>query len=344
MQRRIREYGIRIGRFPTGPRNKISDVPGVRVGHATLRDAQHQTGVTVILPAMDNLFRRKMVASAFVLNGFGKSQGLVQIGELGTLETPIALTNTLNVGKVWDALAEYMARRCREDGVEMHSLNPVVGECNDASFNRICDRPVTMEHVLSAIETAAEDFEEGAVGAGTGTICFGLKGGIGSASRVIEIAGTAYTLGILVQSNHGRMQNLLIGGRPVGEEIENKLKAPSQTCDQGSIMMIVGTDLPLSSRQLGRILRRCAAGLARSGSYYGHGSGDVVIGFSTANRIPMDGMHQVRTLKMISENTLELAFEACAEATEEAVLNSMVCAEGAVTLSGKQIHSLKEFL
>ena len=343
-QKRIRDYGIAVGHLKTGPRNKITDVAGVRVGHCTLTDPNHRTGVTVIEPCTDNIFSRKMIAACHVINGFGKSAGLVQISELGTLESPIALTNTLNVGSVWDAVAAEMDRRCRQDHVEMHSLNPVVGECNDAAFNRITDRPVREAHVLQAMACASEDFEEGAVGAGAGTTCFGLKGGIGSASRRIEIAGGAYTLGVLVQSNHGTLRNLTISGRPVGLEIEKKLADISAECDKGSIMMVVGTDLPVTSRQLGRILRRCAAGLARSGSYYGHGSGDVVLGFTTANRLPYQGMPRLWPMEVLSENALEGAFEACAEATEEAVLNSLVCAEGAVTLSGKQIHSLKEFL
>ena len=178
-QKRIEDYGIRIGTLPRGPLNKITDVRGVRVGHATIQSALYQTGCTVILPSEQNVFTHKLIAASFVHNGYGKTCGTVQIDELGTLETPIALTNTLNVGLVADALVEYTVNRCREDGVHAASVNPVVGECNDASMNTIIDRPVKKQHVMEAIASAAADFEEGNVGAGTGTGCYGFKGGIG---------------------------------------------------------------------------------------------------------------------------------------------------------------------
>ena len=346
MQKRIADYGVSVGTMPRGRLNKITDVPGVRVGHATIDDPAHHTGVTVIMPCEDNMFRSKLTAASFVLNGFGKTQGLVQIDELGTLETPIALTNTLNVGKVHDALAGYMAQRCAEDKVEMHSINPVVGECNDASLNRIADRPVEAQHVMQAIETACEDFEEGCVGAGAGTICHGLKGGIGSASRVIEIAGKAYTLGILVQSNYGTLEELHVMERPLGREIIAKRNAQpaAEPNDRGSIMMIAATDLPVSDRQLRRILKRCAVGLARNGSYFGHGSGDVMIGFTTANRVPHGGMHRVIAQEILTEHTLEFAFRAAAEATQEAVLNSMTAARTMTALDGKVYESITNYL
>ena len=204
-KKRIADYGIQIGCMKKGGLNKITDVPGVRVGHATLCDEHHHTGVTVILPCEDNMFAQKLTAASFVLNGFGKTQGLVQIDELGTLETPIALTNTLNVGLVHDALVGVMAERCKADHVAMHSINPVVGECNDAQLNDIVDRPVHEEHVRVAIESACVDFDEGDVGAGAGTVCHGLKGGIGSASRIIEIAA-------LYNRRAGAEQSRLPGG------------------------------------------------------------------------------------------------------------------------------------
>ncbi len=343
---RIADYGVQVGSLPRGARNRITDVPGVRVGHATIHDERHHTGVTVILPCADNMFRSKLTAASFVLNGFGKTQGLVQIDELGTLETPIALTNTLNVGKVHDALVGYMAARCEEDGVEMRSINPVVGECNDASFNEITDRPVEAAHVLRAIETAGEDFEEGCVGAGAGTVCHGLKGGIGSASRVLEIAGGCYTLGVLVQSNHGTLEELHVMERPLGREIIQRRKAlPAQEPnDRGSIMMVLATNLPVSDRQLRRILKRCAVGLARNGSYFGHGSGDVMIGFTTANRVPHGGMHRVIAQQVLTEHTLEFAFRAAAEATQEAVLNSLTAAVEMTALNGKVYESITKYL
>lgn len=343
---RIADYGVQVGSLPRGARNKITDVPGVRVGHATIHDERHHTGVTVILPCADNMFKSKLTAASFVLNGFGKTQGLVQIDELGTLETPIALTNTLNVGKVHDALVGYMAARCEEDRIEMCSINPVVGECNDAALNAITDRPVEERHVLQAIETAGEDFEEGCVGAGAGTVCHGLKGGIGSASRVLEIAGGRYTLGVLVQSNHGVLEELHVMERPLGREIIAKRSAqPAQEPnDRGSIMMVLATDLPVSDRQLRRILKRCAVGLARNGSYFGHGSGDVMIGFTTANRVPHGGMHRVLTQQVLTEHTLEYAFRAAAEATQEAVLNSLTAAVETTGLNGRVYESITKYL
>lgn len=215
-RKRLSDYGIRVGCMPTGPLDKITDVPGVTVGHATVRDARHHTGVTVIMPCEDNMFAKKLTAASFVLNGFGKTAGLVQVDELGTLETPIALTNTLNVGLVHDALVTVMAERCAADHVAMHSINPVVGECNDSQLNAIVDRPIHEAHVREAIAGACRDFDEGDVGAGAGTVCHGLKGGIGSASRQIEIAGKTYTLGVLVQSNHGCLEELTVCNRPSG--------------------------------------------------------------------------------------------------------------------------------
>ena len=343
---RISDYGVQVGSLPRGARNKITDVPGVRVGHATIHDERHHTGVTVILPCEDNVFKNKLTAASFVLNGFGKTQGLVQVDELGTLETPIALTNTLNVGKVHDAIVTYMAKRCEEDRVPMASINPVVGECNDAALNAIVDRPVEREHVMQAIESACEEFEEGCVGAGAGTVCHGLKGGIGSASRVLEIAGGRYTLGVLVQSNYGTLEELHVMERPLGREILEKRAqlAEAEPNDRGSIMMVVATDLPVSDRQLRRILKRCAVGLARNGSYFGHGSGDVMIGFTTANRMPHGGMHRVLTHQVITEYSLEMAFRAAAEATQEAVLNSMTAAVEMTALDGKVYESITKYL
>ena len=201
MKKRIRDYGIIIGRHETGPLNKLTDVPGVTVGHCTVDTEEHKTGVTVILPCRDNMFEKKLTAAAFVHNGFGKTAGTLQIEELGTLETPIALTNTLNVGLVHDAMVDYMTERCRNEGIEVKSLNPVVGECNDSNLNNIAERAVTKEHVFEAIRAAASDFAEGDVGAGKGTVCFGMKGGIGSASRLVKIGGETFTVGVLVQSN-----------------------------------------------------------------------------------------------------------------------------------------------
>ena len=330
---------LKIGRMPRGELNSIGDVPGVRVGHCTIDNDRHKTGVTVVLPCTDDIFKQKMVAAQHVLNGFGKTAGLMQIAELGTLETPIALTNTLNVGKVHDAMVEYMCRQAEKCGYAITSVNPVIGECNDASLNDIRHRAVEQEHVFAAIESAAPSFAEGDVGAGKGMTCHDLKGGIGTSSRVIEIDGEVFHLGVLVQTNHGSLSDLRIDGQPVGQGIERRIH--EDTPDQGSCIMIVATDLPVTSRQLGRIIRRCSVGLARLGSYIGHGSGEVMIGFSTANRIPEKA--GCFALRCIHESQINKAFRAVAEATEEAVLRSMYCAGSVTGYSGKVRRSLSEF-
>ncbi len=338
--KRIREYGIITGKLAPGPLNKITDVEGVLVGHATVNNSNNKTGVTVILPCKDNPFLRKLVAAAYIHNGFGKSQGLIQVEELGTLETPIALTNTLNVGKVHDALVDIMLEQCKIDGFEITSVNPVVGECNDSVLNKISDRVIGLEEVKAAVAGACGDFEEGAIGAGCGTVCFGLKGGIGSASRVFQIGGETYTLGVIVQSNFGSTENLMVGGMAVGKEIA-KTTEPS-ILDRGSIMTVVATDLPVTDRQLKRILKRAGVGLSRTGSYMGHGSGDIMIGFTTANRIPGRMDKELMSVNILKESSLERAFIAAAEATEEAVLNSLAMAKTTTGHKGNVVRSLTD--
>ena len=329
----------KIGRMESGTRNTITDVPGVRVGHCTVDNDRHKTGVTVILPCGDDIFREKMVAACHVLNGFGKTAGLMQIQELGTLETPIALTNTLNVGLVHDAMVEHMCRQAEEAGYAIRSVNPVVCECNDASLNDIRHRAVGQAEVFSAIASADTDFAQGDVGAGKGMTCHDLKGGIGSASRLIAIGEETFTIGVLALTNHGSLKDLTIHGHNIGMDIERAIR--EDTPDEGSCIMIVATDLPVTSRQLGRIIRRCSVGLARLGSYIGHGSGEVMIGFSTANRIPAEG--GCISLRCIHESHMDKAFRAVAEATEEAVLNSMFHAGSVTGYSGKHRRSLTEF-
>jgi D-aminopeptidase len=350
--KRLRDFGIVIGTMETGARNAITDVPGVRVGHATVDSPGHKTGVTVILPSEDNIFINKMTAASYVLNGFGKTMGLIQIDELGSLESPIALTNTLNVGIVHDALVGIMVERCATDGIQLRSINPVVGECNDAELNNIGERAVASVHVADAIANAGLEFDEGDVGAGRGTVCYGLKGGIGSASRIIALKSAEYTMGVLVQSNHGRLEDLLVDGRPYGELIlaaiaakdKDAPPAPTPSVDSGSIIIIVATDLPISDRQLKRVLKRATVGLARTGSYIGHGSGEIVIGFTSANRHLAGADAEYRTLTILAEEALDKAFRAVAEATEEAILNSMACAQATTRRNGQALHSLAEFL
>ena len=330
---------LEIGRMEHGKRNSITDVPGVTVGHCTVDNDRHKTGVTVVMPCEDDIFKRKMVAACHVLNGFGKTVGLMQIQELGTLESPIVLTNTLNVGLVHDALVEYLCQKAEANGYDIRSVNPVVAECNDASLNDIRHRAIGQAEVFAAIHSASADVQQGDVGAGKGMTCHDLKGGIGSSSRIIEIGEQKYTLGVLALTNHGSLKDLTIGGQNIGMEIERKIK--EDTPDEGSCILILATNLPVTSRQLGRIIRRCSVGLARLGSFIGHGSGEVFIGFSTANRIPIEG--DFMDFKCIHESHINEAFRAAAEATEEAILQSMLHAETVIGYSGKIRCSLTEF-
>ena len=322
---------LKIGRYPHGEKNQITDVPGVKVGHVTVDEGDVHTGVTVVLPSPENPFTHKLTAASFVLNGYGKTLGLVQVDELGTIETPVALTNTLNVGKVHDALVSYMITRCREDGIRLTSVNPVVCECNDSGLSDIAVRPVGEREVLEAIAKASDTFEEGAVGAGRGTTCYGMKGGIGSSSRVMRIDGTDYHMGILVQTNYGSSADFRAATLPEGI-------AP---CDKGSIILVAATDLPLSARQLKRVLKRASVGMARLGSYIGNGSGEIVVGFTTAPRTESGSFLEVRALK---EEGMDIPFRAIGECAEEAILKSMLCAGPDRTLGGREVPCLADYL
>jgi D-aminopeptidase len=336
----IRDLGIKIGQYPAGQLNKISDVPGITVGHTTIRNSRHNTGVTVILPSADNIYHHKLISSCAVFNGFGKTQGLIQIEELGTLETPIALTNTLNVGLVHSALTSYMISNYSTKDSPILTLNPVVCECNDSRLNDIQDQTVSYKEVNDAISSAKSDFEEGSVGAGTGTVCYGFKGGIGSSSRIIAIDGKKYTIGTLVLSNHGRMPDLMIDGLKIGKYISDIVKYTA-TEDKGSIIMITATDIPLSSRQLKRIVKRSEVGLVRTGSFIGNGSGDIAIGFSTATQV--NEKSTINSFDFISESNIEIIFRAVSETTEESILNSMLYSNSSVGYKSNMFYSLCNF-
>lgn len=342
--KRLREYGVCIGRMETGEKNMITDVPGVLVGHVTLQQGDVQTGVTAVLPHGGNLFREKVVAASHVINGYGKSVGLMQVDELGTLETPIVLTSTLNVGLAADGLVSYMLDQNPDIGVKPYTVNPVVCECNDGYLNDVRERHVKQHHVKEAIEAASPDFEEGAVGAGRGMSCYHLKGGIGSASRTVPLDNTRYNLGVLVLSNFGERGDLLMNGRAMGKEIEELLGSRSLEKDRGSVIVVVATDAPVSDRQLKRILGRTGAGLARTGSCFGTGSGDVVVGFTTANRVMHFEEADVVSQEILNENRIDGFFRAAAEAAEEAVLNSMVCAAEVTGRKGHSRQSLSDYL
>jgi D-aminopeptidase len=349
---RVRDAGIIVGELTTGAHNAITDVAGVRVGHTTLIEGEGllrpgqgpvRTGVTVILPHGDNLFRHKVRAAVHTINGFGKVRGFEEVRELGVVETPIALTNTLNVGLVADALVQYMVHHNPDIGITTSTANVLVGETHDGYLNDIQGRHVRAEHVWAAIEAAVPGpVAEGTVGAGTGTSCFGWKGGIGTASRVVPDEAGRYTVGVLVQSNFGRPQDLTVCGIPVGQQIRPSDMAPPPTSDSGSIMVILATDAPLSERQLRRLCVRAAAGLARTGSHYGHGSGDFVIAFSTTWRVEHDpsSLTTIQTVLADEAQAMGWLFPAVVESVEEAVLNSLFRAETMIGRDGHVRHAL----
>jgi len=326
---RVRDLGIVPGQLPAGEFNAITDVPGVLVGHTTLiQDEVVRTGVTAVLPHGDNLFREKVAAGVATINGFGKAVGFEQIRELGVIETPILLTNTLNVGKVADALIAYMLRTNPEIGLATGSINPVVGETNDGYLSDIRARPLTPALVEQALtQPSYGEVEEGDVGAGAGTVAFGWKGGIGTSSRHLAASDGGYTVGVLVQSNFGG--ELTVAGVPVWKDLPDpaeyarSLAVPPPSTGDGSIMMVVATDAPLDAAQLQRLARRALVGLARTGSVMSNGSGDYVIAFSTAKDNLRDSNASAQPARSIAGEGMSPLFQATAEATEEAILNSL---------------------
>jgi len=314
---RARDTGVVVGVLPPGPLNAITDVAGVAVGHATLiRGDNIRTGVTAVLPHRGNLFREKVPGAVFIGNAFGKLAGSTQVNELGEIETPILLTSTLNVPRVADALIDYMLGL--EGNAELQSINPLVAETNDGGLNDIRGRHVGREEVFAAIRNASEGaVQEGAVGAGTGTVAFGFKGGIGTASRRLPEAQGGYTVGVLVQSNFGGL--LTIAGAPVGRELRPQGRSPVD----GSVIMVIATDAPVDARNLRRMAARSMMGLARTGSAASNGSGDYAIAFSTALELRIRGGAALREVKLLSNDAMSPLFLAVIEATEEAIYNSL---------------------
>jgi D-aminopeptidase len=332
-KKRARDYGIEIGVLRTGKLNAITDVSGVKVGHVTLHqnDGVH-TGVTTILPHDKNIFQNKIPAAIYIGNGFGKLTGYSQVEELGNIETPIVLTNTLSVPTASTAIIDYTFQS--PDNKDIRSVNPIVGETNDGGLNDIRRRFITKEHVLEALMKAQTGaVEEGNVGAGAGTVCFGFKGGIGTSSRILPKSKGGYTVGVLVQSNFGGV--LQVNGVPIGIELKkHKFSKIDETYkDDGSCMIVVLTDAPLSAKNLKRLASRAMLGLGRTGGMAANGSGDYVIAASTAEdlRITHNSDSMFETFKVLRNNNLDLLFEAVIEATEEAIINSLFAAE---TLTG----------
>ena len=341
-RRRAREWGITPGVLPIGRWNAITDVQGVKVGHVTLIEGEDvRTGITAILPHDANLFQDKVPAAIVVGNGFGKLTGSTQVNELGEIETPIVLTNTLSVPRATEAIIEWTLEQTGNE--EVSSVNPVVGETNDGYLNNIRKMAVTKEHVREGINRAATGaIQEGCVGAGTGTVCFGWKGGVGTSSRILPRNLSGYTVGALVQTNFGGV--LQMDGIPVGKRLgqyylKEQLNQPST---DGSIMIILATDAPLSDRNLKRIAKRGLVGLARTGASMSNGSGDYVIAFSTAAEVrrPPERRNQVWAYPEVPNALMSPLFESAIEATEEAIYNSLCMAETMTGYRGVTVPAL----
>jgi D-aminopeptidase len=350
---RARDLGIVVGVLPAGPLNAITDVAGVRVGHRTRVEGQGRdairTGVTAIIPHGGNLFQEKVPGAVFVGNGFGKLMGSTQVRELGEIETPILLTGTLNVARVADALLDWMLGQPGND--QVRSINPVVGETNDGTLNDIRGRHVGRADVFAALEGArGGPVEEGAVGAGTGTIAFGFKGGIGTSSRVLPSNLGGYTVGVLVQTNFGGV--LTINGAPVGRELgqyflrdqltPQRGAAATPTADRadGSVMMVVATDAPVDARNLERLAARAMLGMARTGGASSNGSGDYVIAFSTAESNRIRSAENPRRVTSLANDAMSPLFLAAIEATEEAIYDSLFKATTTVGRDGNRAEAL----
>ncbi len=351
-RQRIRQLGIVIGQYPPGPLNAITDVAGVKVGHTTLirgdgplkpGEGPVRTGVTVVVPR-DDVWHKKVPAGAFVLNGTGEMTGLAWVAESGFLEYPIALTNTLNVPRVANGVMSWMIAKYPEIGISDDTLTPVVAECDDGRLNDIQGRHVSEHDVMAALDGATGGpVAEGTVGAGTGMMSYGFKGGIGTASRRLAEQEGGYTVGVLVNANHGRRPELLVGGVPVGRlygSDEPTAQAPLPGQGEGSIIIIIATDAPLDARQLTRLAKRAALGLARTGSTARHGSGDFLLAFSTANVIPHYPSEATYNLTILADTHLNPLISATVEATEEAILNALTMATTVVGRDGHRAEAI----
>jgi D-aminopeptidase len=360
-RQRARDLGIVVGRYPPGPLNAITDVAGVRVGHVTLIEGEGalvpgkgpvRTGVTVLIPRED-VWHKKAPAGAFVLNGTGEMTGLAWVAESGFLEYPIALTNTLNVPRVSNGVMSWMIRQYPGIGITDDTLTPVVAECDDSRLNDSQGRHVSESDVIRALDRATTGaVAEGTVGAGTGMISYGFKGGIGTASRKLPEEEGGYTIGVLVNANHGRRPELTVAGVPVGRLYDEKMPvgrlssldrttvAASQGSAEGSIIIIIGTDAPLDARQLTRLAKRAALGLARTGSTARHGSGDFMLAFSTGNVIPHYPKESTFTMSHLSDAHINPLLTATVEASEEAVLNALTAATTVVGRDGYKAEAI----
>lgn len=322
-----------------GKYNSITDVPGVLVGHKTLVDGDIQTGVTAILPREYDWFKFKTRAACHVINGYGKSIGLIQIEELHTLETPILLTNTLSAPHVADSLIKYMLSHNEEIGV-VSTVNPVVCECNDGYLNNIRKQVITEHDVFYALNNASEEFKRGAVGAGRGMSAYQLKGGIGTASRIVEL-DKSYTIGCLVNTNMGALEDFRYYGENLGEKIKDQMAVENHV-EKGSVIIVIATDLPLESHQLKRLSKRAVAGLSRTGTVIGHGSGDIVIAFTTDSPVPLEPADYLMYRKIIHDDYLTKIFRQVVNVVEEAVLDSIESAHQVTGFRGRTREAFKD--
>lgn len=350
-RRRLRELGVVIGSYPTGRYNAITDVPGVLVGHTTLidGDGEHiprhgpvRTGVTAILPNGGNIFHERVLGGGFVLNGAGELSGLTQVVEWGLIETPIVLTNTLSVGTCSEAVVDYMTLQNAGIGREFDVVIPLVGECDDSWLNDIVGRHVHARHVVAAIETAATGpVAEGNVGGGTGMITCDVAGGIGTASRRVSQGGRDFIVGVLVMSNFGVLHQLRVDGLPFGRllarEWDDYIKRRE---NYGSIIAVVATNTPLTQGQLNRLAKRAALGIGRCGSTANHGSGEIVLSFSTANTVPRRPIGLTYQLEVLADAHINPIYEAAVDATEEAILNAICMASPITGRDGNTARAL----
>ena len=348
---RARDLGIVIGTYDSGPLNAITDVAGVKVGHTTLISGDGplkpgvgpvRTGVTVVIPR-DDVWHKKVPAGAFVLNGTGEMTGLAWVSEAGFLEYPVALTNTLNVPRVANGVMTWMISQYPGIGITDDTLTPVVAECDDGRLNDIQGRHVSESDVVAALDSAMSGpVKEGTVGAGTGMVSYGFKGGIGSASRKLPDREGGYTVGVLVNANHGRKPELIVAGAPVGRVYDPSpaARAMQPGESEGSIIIVVATDAPLDARQLNRLAKRAALGLARTGSTARHGSGDFILAFSTANVIPHYPDQPTYPLTHLADTHLNPVITATVEATEEAILNALTMATTVVGRDGHRVEAI----
>lgn len=330
---RARAIGIRIGRLPTGTHNAITDVSGVKVGHVTLNEGDSiRTGVTAVIPS-DDIWTARLFGAAHTIHGNGEATGMARINQAGWIESPILLTNTLSVGAVHDGVVRYIVKRYPDNNIVL----PIVAECYDGGLNDISGLHVTAEHAIEAIENATDGpVAEGCVGGGTGMRCYGFKAGIGTSSRVLSEDRGGWTVGVLVNSNGGRRHQLRIDGVPVGSEIAD----PPRPTREGSFIIVVATDAPLTHRQLKQLAIRATHGLARTGTPSTDGSGEFVIAFSTANIFPSRTEAGIFQIEMLTNGNLSSLFQAVIEATEEAIVNSMTMATTTTGRNGRTMRAI----